>query len=194
MPRPRREEQLLSLAVDEFGRHGYANVSMAQVAARAGVTKPLLYQYFGSKDGLYAACVERIGAPLSQAVAAVMAERSPDTPLAVLRAVFGCLEGQHQAWFLLYDQTLPPGSPPAAVAARYRDAIDALAARGTAEIIGFGDPLDADLLKRLWNNAVGSLVVWWTQHPDESAAAMAARCARVFAAISASGVFSRAGT
>jgi AcrR family transcriptional regulator len=202
MPRWRREEQILAAAVEEFSRHGYANVSMADIAVRVGVTKPLLYQYFGSKDGLYAACVGWIGEPLGAAITAAMTEPTsgpasgpgstmtpPGIALAVLRAVFTTLEDRRHAWFLLYDRTLPDGGAPAEAARRYREVIDRLATTGTRQALGpdgpddAGDPLDADALKQLWIGVVGSLVVWWTRHPEQSADDMAARCERLFAAV-----------
>ena len=48
MPREEREAQLVVAGTEEFGRAGYAGASMVEIARRVGVTKPLLYQYFGS--------------------------------------------------------------------------------------------------------------------------------------------------
>ncbi|MHC8563639.1 helix-turn-helix domain-containing protein [Streptomyces albidoflavus] len=47
-----RERQIVRLAVEEFGTQGYARASVAAVAERAGISKPLIYTYFASKDGL----------------------------------------------------------------------------------------------------------------------------------------------
>ncbi|WP_431771425.1 TetR/AcrR family transcriptional regulator [Streptomyces cucumeris] len=186
VPRHRREEQILATAIEEFGTRGYAQVSMADLAGVIGVTKPLLYQYFGSKDGLYLAALRRIGDRLSTAIAEAMdGATTPDTPVAVLRAVFEALEGQRQGWFLLYDPTLPDTGEPAETAHRYRAAIDGMAARGTEDLLntrGFDDPRDAAALKHVWTGVVGSLVVWWTRHPGESARDMAERCERLFLA------------
>ena len=44
-----------------FAERGYAAVTMDEVAAAVGVTKPLLYNYFGNKERLYIACMERAG-------------------------------------------------------------------------------------------------------------------------------------
>ncbi|MFE3532911.1 TetR/AcrR family transcriptional regulator, partial [Streptomyces sp. NPDC059144] len=68
VPRARREAQILAAAVEEFGRHGHASASMASIARRVGVTKPMLYTYFGSKDGLYLACLEHIAPRLVSAI------------------------------------------------------------------------------------------------------------------------------
>ncbi|MBM7052900.1 TetR/AcrR family transcriptional regulator [Streptomyces durocortorensis] len=174
VPRARREAQILAAAVEEFGRHGHASASMASIARSVGVTKPMLYTYFGSKDGLYLACLEHIA--------------SSGVPPRVLAAVFGVLEGQREAWFVLYDRTLQPGSDLHSAAHAHRAAIDRLAASGTAEVLraqGNEDLLDADALKHVWTGAVGALVGWWISHPEQSATEMAARCARLLAAIRA---------
>lgn len=53
MPRARRRAQLLELATRTFSEHGYQATSMDDIAAVAGVTKPVLYQHFASKETLY---------------------------------------------------------------------------------------------------------------------------------------------
>ncbi|MEV5975287.1 TetR/AcrR family transcriptional regulator [Streptomyces sp. NPDC051921] len=188
VPRAERERQVLTAATEEFGRHGYEATTMAAVAARVGVTKPLLHQYFGGKQDLYLACLEPVGERLLGAVRTAMAEHSteaPPTPLRVLDALFHALDGQREAWFVLYDPTLPPDSDAARRAARYRGAIDDLAATGTADLLhtaGSGDPLDADALMYAWRGLCTALVRWWIRHPDQSPDAMTRRCARIFAA------------
>uniref|UniRef100_UPI001CED5D24 TetR/AcrR family transcriptional regulator n=1 Tax=Streptomyces sp. NK15101 TaxID=2873261 RepID=UPI001CED5D24 len=147
VPRADREQQILAAATEEFGRHGYEATTVATIAVRVGVTKPLLHQYFGSKQGLYLACLDPIGDQLLDAIRTAMAGQdtdAPPTPLRVLNALFTALDGQREAWFVLYDPTLPPGSDAARRAAHYRDAIDDLAATGTAELLrtaGTTDPL-----------------------------------------------------
>ncbi|MEA2418363.1 MAG: hypothetical protein QOE60_569, partial [Thermoleophilaceae bacterium] len=54
-----RERQLLELAEALFAERGYAGASMDELARRAGVTKPVVYELFGSKEGLFGACVDR---------------------------------------------------------------------------------------------------------------------------------------
>jgi AcrR family transcriptional regulator len=84
VPRPVRERQLLELAEALFAERGYAGASMDELARRAGVTKPVVYELFGSKDGLFAACVDRsidrLAADISTAV------RAQDDPEERLRA------------------------------------------------------------------------------------------------------------
>jgi AcrR family transcriptional regulator len=188
VPRAAREQQVLAAATAEFGRHGYEATTVADIAARVGVTKALVHQYFGSKQDLCLACLDPIGDRLLAAIRAAMAEGAtgaPPTPLRVLHGLFTALDEQREAWFVLYDASLPPGTDAARRAAYYRDAIDDLAAIGTADLLhaaGSGDPLDADALKHAWRGLCTALVRWWINHPDQSPEAMTRRCARLFAA------------
>jgi AcrR family transcriptional regulator len=54
-----RREQLLVVARETFGERGYDGTSIEEVAARAEVSKPVVYEHFGGKDGLYAGVVDR---------------------------------------------------------------------------------------------------------------------------------------
>jgi AcrR family transcriptional regulator len=200
VPRAARERQVLDVATEEFGRRGYEATTVAAVATRVGVTKPLLHHYFGSKQDLYLACLNPVGDRLLHAVRTAMtgpasavqptavtgpASAVRPTALRVLHALFTALEGRREAWFVLYDTTLPPDSDAARRAAYYRRAIDDLAATGTADLLrttGSRDPLDADALAYAWRGLCTALVRWWVSHPDESPEAMTQRCARLFTA------------
>lgn len=61
LPAPERREQLLAMARVVFARNGFHDTSMNDVAAEAGVTKPVLYQHFASKRELYRAVLEEVG-------------------------------------------------------------------------------------------------------------------------------------
>jgi AcrR family transcriptional regulator len=78
VPRAVRERQLLELAEQLFSERGYPGASMEELARRAGVTKPVVYELFGSKDGIFRACVDRAVEQLAASVAAaVRAETDP---------------------------------------------------------------------------------------------------------------------
>src|SRR5579871_1040504 len=64
MPRAQRERLILDVADQVFARDGYHSASMDEIARRSGVSKPMLYSYFGSKEGLYVACIDRNGQEL----------------------------------------------------------------------------------------------------------------------------------
>ncbi|MFJ7961365.1 TetR/AcrR family transcriptional regulator [Streptomyces sp. NPDC096319] len=190
VPQHLRRRQMLEAATQEFGSRGYAAASLAAVAERVGVTKTLLHQYFGTKEDLYVACLTPVGDSLLDAIRTAMGAEgtTPDTPLRVLSGIFVALEGRREAWFVLYDRSLPPGGEAALAAAAYWAAIDTLAADGTTELLraaGSTDPLDADVLRHVWTDLVGTLVRWWVKHPEETPEAMARRCSRLFAVAAA---------
>src|SRR5881275_1380442 len=68
IPRPEREQSMLDAAGAAFAAHGFHAASMDEIAAAAGISKPMLYNYFGSKQGLYLAFVERDGRDLLQSM------------------------------------------------------------------------------------------------------------------------------
>ncbi len=54
-----RREQLISIGRATFSEKGFDGTSVEEVAARAGVSKPVVYEHFGGKEGLYAVIVDR---------------------------------------------------------------------------------------------------------------------------------------
>ena len=70
MPRSLREQLILEVAGQVFAEGGYERASMDRIADLAGVSKPMLYAYFGSKEGLYVAYIERTGGELVQRLVA----------------------------------------------------------------------------------------------------------------------------
>jgi AcrR family transcriptional regulator len=73
MSRAEREEQMLDVAEEVFADLGYQGVSMDEIAERCGVSKPMLYEYFGSKNGLLQAVIARARDQLYEVTSAAMA-------------------------------------------------------------------------------------------------------------------------
>ncbi len=121
-------EQTLAAAHGLFAERGYADVKMDEIAAAVGVTKPLLYNYFGNKEQLYIACMEQAGDSLTATIAAaVAASASPGEALgAGVRSFFAFLDSDRAAWAVLFDETLPRGGEIADRVADYRGEIVAL--------------------------------------------------------------------
>jgi AcrR family transcriptional regulator len=188
VPRLDRETQILDIASEHFGTHGFAATSVAAVADRAGISKPLIYNYFGSKEGLYEACLDRGGALLAEEIEriargdAVGIERG----LATLGGMFALLEPQPYLWRLFFDATAPTTGPIADSAALYAERIGKLADEGVTELMGLAgndDPLDISAMTSVWLGIVDSLMNWWMEHPDETAEQMTQRCLRLLEAL-----------
>lgn len=54
-----RREQLLDVGRSLFAERGFDGTSIEEIAARANVSKPVVYEHFGGKEGLYAVVVDR---------------------------------------------------------------------------------------------------------------------------------------
>src|SRR4051812_12040595 len=86
VPRAEREQQILAAAEEVFAERGFQATSMDEVSLRVGVSKPMLYEYFTSKEGLLLACVARIRGDLHTATVEAMDEAAKDGPRAVLES------------------------------------------------------------------------------------------------------------
>jgi AcrR family transcriptional regulator len=64
LPADQRRRQLLDTACEVFAAHGYHGTAMDDIATRAGVTKPVLYQHFRSKRALFVEVLEEVGSLL----------------------------------------------------------------------------------------------------------------------------------
>jgi AcrR family transcriptional regulator len=69
VPRAVRGRQLVELGEELFAERGFAKASMDELARRAGVTKPVIYELFGSKEGLFEACLEGLALRLAESIA-----------------------------------------------------------------------------------------------------------------------------
>ncbi|MGB3771541.1 MAG: TetR/AcrR family transcriptional regulator [Rhodococcus sp. (in: high G+C Gram-positive bacteria)] len=108
LPRAVREQQMLDAAIDVFSENGFHNTSMDSIAARAEISKPMLYLYYGSKDELFASCIHREGLAFVQAM--TPAADPTLTPREQLRkALLGFLtfvDEHRSSWMVLYRQAI----------------------------------------------------------------------------------------
>jgi AcrR family transcriptional regulator len=188
VPRLDRETQILQIASFAFGTDGYAATSVADIADRSGISKPLVYNYFGSKDGLFLACIEHAGTLLAEEIERVARfdalgiQRGVNT----LAAMFDLLESQRHLWRIVTDPTAPIAGPIAEATGSYTARIQNLAREGVTEMLatsGVTDDLDVDAMTHVWLGIVDSLMAWWVDHPDTTADQMLQRCVRLITAL-----------
>jgi AcrR family transcriptional regulator len=171
-----RMEQTLGVAHGLFAERGYADVTMDEIAGAVGVTKPLLYNYFGNKERLYIACMEQAGDSLTATVGeAIAGTASPGDALgAGVRAFFAFLDSDRAAWAVLFDETLPNSGEVAERVASYRGGIVELvsqsllaqvpeARRGAARV-------EIEALSAALLGAAEELARWWLRTEAISAA------------------------
>jgi AcrR family transcriptional regulator len=104
LPAAARREQLLAVALGVFANQGFHMTSMNDIADAAGVTKPVLYQHFGSKRELYLALLEEVGERLLRLITLATAA-APTAHEQVTRgfgAYFRWVAEDHDEFLLLF--------------------------------------------------------------------------------------------
>ncbi len=74
LPAARRRKQLLDVSLEVFAERGFHPTSMNDLAEAAGVTKPVLYQHFGSKRELYLELLDDVGSRLRDSIGKATSE------------------------------------------------------------------------------------------------------------------------
>jgi len=115
MPRRERRAQLMSSALEVFGAQGYHAAAMDDIAERAGVSKPVLYQHFPGKLELYRALLTTCADDLVERVREAIAATSDNHERveAAVSAYFDFVAGDGQAYRLVFESDLR-GEPEAA--------------------------------------------------------------------------------
>jgi AcrR family transcriptional regulator len=161
LPRADRERQMLQVAARVFGRRGYHAASMDEIARDCGVTKPMLYAYFRSKDCLYLATVDRMGTAVVAAVEQLLAERDAGQRLRLgVDVILRFIEQDRHGWAVLYAEGLGEG-PVAKHVARYRDRIVQAAAITLADAVPGRAARDAEPYAVGLLGAGEALARWW---------------------------------
>ena len=164
-----REPLILAVAGQVFADDGYEHTSMDRIAELAGVSKPMLYAYFGSKEGLYGAYIERNGRELVRRL--VSADRSDASQTARLRAVIGeflgFVEERRDGWTVLFHE-VNASRPLVEVVTQLRsqvvDEIAGMLEAGTGSWEGLAAPA-SDGVAHAIVGAGESLANWWLEHP-----------------------------
>jgi AcrR family transcriptional regulator len=108
LPRNARRAQLLTAAQDVFASNGYHAAGMDEIAERAGVSKPVLYQHFPGKLELYMALLDMHVDELIRRVTGAM-ENTTDNKIRVRNAVsayFDFVDEESQAFRLVFESDL----------------------------------------------------------------------------------------
>jgi len=108
MPRSARRKQLLRAAREVFVAQGYHAAAMDDIAERAGVSKPVLYQHFPGKLDLYLALLETHADELAERIRQAM-QGSTDNKVRVHNAVstyFDFVDSEGEAFRLVFESDL----------------------------------------------------------------------------------------
>lgn len=176
VPRHIREQQIIDVAVQVFSKRGYHAASVDEIADLAGISKPMVYLYLDSKEGLFIACLRREAERLVSAFQEAAHDASaPDQRLyAGLGAFFAFVAEHRDSWVVLHRQAAELSEAIADEVALARRAVmeqvAGLVRVGIAQSEGTArlKDEDADFVAHALVGAADSLTDWMERHPDQS--------------------------
>jgi AcrR family transcriptional regulator len=184
LPAAERRELVLRAAMNRFGAGGYDATRLDDIAADAGVTKPILYRHFGSKEDLYLAVLARHREDLPT----FLEDLPPESSLeALARAILDgwlayAFENQ-QRWRMLFRDHGGGERIRRARADVHERAREVLAAFIAARPEISIPPEQVEPTAELLTNGLAAMVLWWSEHPDVPRATLVDVATRVVAGI-----------
>jgi AcrR family transcriptional regulator len=165
-----RREAILAAALDAFSEGGYHETSLEKVAARAGVSKALIYEHFRSKRELHGALVEMyVGELLARVGEAIDgAEPGAERMRAGVDSFFAFVEERRGAWRMLFRNVEDPeiADGLARLQSEAASTVAALMA-ADAEEEGIADPdfeVAIEMFAQQLAGAVQWLANWWDEN------------------------------
>jgi AcrR family transcriptional regulator len=189
LPSEERRATIVEAAGRLFGERGYDSTRLDDIAAAAGVTKPIVYRHFDTKRALYIALLERHRDDLASFAAMIDAEEGTrDERLrAVLEVWLTYVETHSYAWRMLFRDT---GGGPEVEAFRLE-----VHARARAVLVGIVRTLsevpiprrELEPVAELVSMGMASVVLWWMESPSVSRGAVLDAIARVWGGLLGAG-------
>lgn len=170
MPRSARREQLLRAAREVFVAQGYHSAAMDDIAERAGVSKPVLYQHFPGKLDLYLALLDTHTAGLVERMRQAMAATT-DNRIRVHNAItayFDFVDNESEAFRLVFETDLRNDPAVRERVERMKQQVSDAIAETVAADTGFG-PAHAELLAVGLTGMSEVAARWWLDHRDDLA-------------------------
>ena len=181
LPPQERRLLIVEAAGRLFAEHGYDGTRLDQVAAAAGVTKPVLYRHFADKTALYLALLERHRDDLASFEAAIPETGTLEERLrAVVEVWLDYVESHAYAWRMLFRDR---GGGPEIHAIRLevhdraRVTLEELIRGLSVEPI---PPDEVEPLAELLSMGQASLVLWWMDNPATPRTAIVDAIVRVW--------------
>lgn len=165
LPAAARRVLILEAGGRLFGAGGYDGTTLDEVAVAAGVTKPIVYRHFGSKEGLYLALLERHRHDLPTFTADALPPPGDEALRLILGGWLDYVQAHSYAWRMLFWDT---GG--GAEIDRFRHLVRTQAREVLAGLIRTfaQDPIpseEVEPLAELMRMGMASLVLWWREHP-----------------------------
>ena len=160
-----RRAQLLEVAREVFASDGYHGAAMEQIAGRAGVTKPVLYQHFESKKELYLGLLEEDMARLLDEIGRAIegAKSNRERIARATGAYFGFIDANEGSFRLLFRETMGAEEEFRHAIEKFRDELAGRIAAVIQAEAGLPGG-EAELLARGVMGIAESAAQWWLDH------------------------------
>jgi AcrR family transcriptional regulator len=165
----RSSDRILQGALELFSSKGYDATSVREICEAAGITKPTLYHFYGSKEGVYRALVEGVLERFRSQLLDQIAQPGPVVLRLqrVARAYFDAARGHRDLMRFLFSIVHnPPASGPAIDLSAFYEAIVRMVAEVTDEGVRRGElaPGPTDVRMLLFMGALGEALCGWMLH------------------------------
>jgi AcrR family transcriptional regulator len=157
-----RREQLIEIARAIFAERGFEGTSIEEIAARASVSKPVVYEHFGGKEGLYAVVVDREVRQLLEMMRTSLTAGNPralleQAALALLDYIDSSSDG-----FRILVRDSPLGSTRGSFVSIISDVASRVEHILAEEFSSRGfDPKNAPMYAQMLVGMVGTTGQWW---------------------------------
>jgi AcrR family transcriptional regulator len=157
-----RRHQLIDIARTLFAERGYEGTAIEEVAARANVSKPVVYEHFGGKEGLYAVVVDREMSALLDGVTASLTNNQHRPRVeAVTLALLTYIDERTDGYRVLIRDS-PPSLAPTTYSTLFNDAVSQVASILAGDFARRGlDPELAPLYAQALVGSVSMTAQWW---------------------------------
>jgi AcrR family transcriptional regulator len=184
LPAGERRSLILAAGAAEFGEHGYDGVTLAEIAAAAGVTKPIVYRHFASKKALYLALLAKHGDDLPTFTAGG-GDGGSEELRAILDTWLTYARSNAHGWQMLFRDAGGDAEVVAfrrALQDRARDVIAELLQRSSATR-GAIPPAELEASAEIVRGGLAALIVWWADHPDVPQEALLGAASRLLSGV-----------
>ena|SRR6478672_132814 len=167
MTGPQRREQLLEVGRKLFADKGFEGTSVEEIAAKAGVSKPVVYEHFGGKEGLYAVVVDRELRTLLDGINVALRVETTSRGLleAAALALLDYIEGSTDGFRILVRDS-PAGQSTGSFASLISDVATQVEHLLAAEFKSRKlDPKTAPLYAQMLVGMVALTGQWWLDSP-----------------------------
>jgi AcrR family transcriptional regulator len=159
-----RRAQLVDVGRRLFAQRGYEAASVEEIAERAGITKPIVYEHFGGKEGLYAVVVDREVEHIESRIVEAISEGSPRERLERAALTFLRYAKERPEGFAMLLRDTPASKASGAMPGLMYDLADRVGAIFTDQFRRAGyDAKAAPIYAHALVGMVAFVGQWWTE-------------------------------